>query len=108
MKFKIGDKVLVTAGKDKGKSGKITKVYPVTDRVVVEGVNMYVRHIKPTAGRAGDKVRVERALYTASVAILNEKNQPDRVGLKVAKDGSKTRFFKKTGTIIEENKELKK
>lgn len=108
MKFKVGDKVLVTAGKDKGKSGKIIKVYPNTDRVVVEGVNMYVRHVKPMAGRAGEKIRVERSLYTASVAIINEKDQPDRVGYKIAKDGSKTRIFKKTGTAIQENKELKK
>jgi ribosomal protein L24 len=47
MKFKVNDNVQVTAGKDKGKHGKITKVFPKEDKVLVEGVNMYVKHIKP-------------------------------------------------------------
>ncbi|GIK84069.1 MAG: 50S ribosomal protein L24 [Patescibacteria group bacterium] len=108
MKLKVGDKVLVTTGKDKGKTGTVVKVDPKLERVVVEGVNKYVKHIKPVAGRAGDKVLVERYLATAKVAILNEKNQPDRIGYQVAKDGSKVRVFKKTGTVITEKKESKK
>ena len=108
MKFKIGDKVLVTAGKDKGKTGPIAKVDPRSNRVVVEGANKYVKHIKPMMGRSGDKVLVERYLPTAKIAILNEKEQPDRVGYKVTDDGLKVRFFKKTGTVITENKESKK
>lgn len=108
MKFKIGDKVIVTAGKDKGKTGNIVKVDPKSNRVVVEGANKYVKHIKPMMGRPGDKVLVERYLHTAKVAILNDKDQPDRVGFKVADDGSKVRVYKKTGTMIKENKESKK
>lgn len=108
MKFKVGDKILVTAGKDKGKTGAIVKVDPKSERVLVEGVNKYVKHIKPMSGRAGDKVLVERYLPTAKVAIINDKNQPDRIGYSVAKDGSKVRIFKKTGTVITEKKESKK
>lgn len=102
MKLKVNDKVLVTSGKDKGKSGVILKVYPKKDKVLVEGVNKYTKHIKPMSGKAGDKIKVERPLYTASVAILNDKGKADRVGYKVAKDGSKSRVFKKTGEVITE------
>lgn len=108
MKFKVGDKVLVTIGKDKGKTGVIVKVDPKTNRVLVEGVNKYVKHIKPMMGRPGDKVLVERYLPTAKVAILNEKDKADRIGYQIADDGSKIRVFKKTGTAIKENKESKK
>jgi large subunit ribosomal protein L24 len=108
MKFKVGDKVLVTGGKDKGQTSTIVKVNPKTGRVLVEGVNKYVKHIKPMQGRAGDKVLVERYLPTAKIAILNDDNKVDRVGYKVADDGSKVRVFKKTGKMIKENKESKK
>jgi large subunit ribosomal protein L24 len=97
MKFRIGDQVLVTAGKDKGKKGAIVKVLPKAEKVVVEGLNVYVKHIKPQGERAGEKTRRERPLHTASVAIINDKGQVDRIGWSVAKDGSKQRIFKKTG-----------
>lgn len=101
MKLRVGDQVLVTAGKDKGKQGKITRVLPKLDAVVVEGMNLYVKHIKPYGERAGERVRRERPLPTAKVAILNEKGQPDRVGYRVTAAG-KERIFKKTGTVIGE------
>lgn len=108
MKFKTGDTVLVTAGKDKGKKGEIIRVMPELDRVVVKDVNMYVKHTKPMQGRAGSKAKVERALPTAKVAIINDKGQQDRIGYAVAKDGSKTRIFKKTGASVPEPKKAKK
>ena len=104
MKFKVGDKVKVTSGKDNGKVSTIVRVIPKKHTVVVEGANMYVKHIRPQGGRAGDKISVERPLSTAKVAVVNDKGSVDRVGYKVAKDGSKTRVFKKTGTIIPEPK----
>jgi len=100
MKFKINDKVLVTAGKDKGKKSKIVKVLPEKNCVVVEGVNMYTRHMKPFGGQAGQKLRKERPLPTAKIAIINDKDQADRIGILVGKDGKKSRIFKKTGKII--------
>lgn len=108
MKFKVGDKVLVTGGKDKGKTSVIVKINPKTGRVLVKDANKYVKHIKPTAGRPGDKILVERYLPTAKIAVLNDDNKPDRIGYKVADDGSKVRVFKKTGKMIKENKESKK
>jgi large subunit ribosomal protein L24 len=104
VKFKVGDKVLVTAGKDKGKKSEITAVLPKEDKVVVTDVNMYTRHIKAYAGKSGEKVRKERAMSTAKIAILNDKGEADRIGYKVAKDGSKERVFKKTGKAVPEKK----
>jgi len=104
MKFKVGDKVKVTSGKDKGKLSSIVKVIPKKNTVVVEGVNMYVKHVKPMGGRSGDKLSVERALSTAKIALVNDTGEVDRIGYKVAKDGSKTRVFKKTGAAVPEPK----
>lgn len=108
MKFKVGDTVLVTAGKDKGKTGSILKISPKTGKIVVGGVNKYVKHIKPMMGRPGDKISIERGLPAAKIAILNEKNQPDRIGYSIAKDGTKVRVYKKTKTVIPVKKEAKK
>lgn len=109
MKFKVGDTVKVTSGKDKGKVSSIVKVVPKKNTVVVDGANMYVKHVKPYGGRSGDKLSVERALPTAKIAIVNDKGEADRIGYKVAKDGSKTRVFKKTGAVVPEpKKEAKK
>ncbi len=107
MKFKVGDKVLVTGGKDKGKQAEVVRVLPGEDRVVVKGVNLYVKHIKPMQGRAGSKASMERPLPTAKVAIINDKGQADRIGYTVAKDGTKTRVFKKTGAVVPEPKKTK-
>ncbi len=100
MKFKVGDKVLITAGKDKGQKGEIVKIFPVENKVIVQGFNMYSKHIKPIGDRAGDRIRKERPLATAKIAIINDKGQVDRVGYQIAKDGTKQRVFKKTGQPV--------
>ncbi len=101
MKFKVGDTVIVTAGKDKGKKGTITKVFPHQNTVVVADANLYVKHIRPMGGQAGERIKAERPLSVAKVAIVNDKGQVDRIGYAVSKSGVKTRIFKKTGKIIE-------
>jgi len=102
MKLKIGDKVLVTAGKDKGKKSEIIAVFPKEDKVIVKDVNLYVKHVKPMMDRKGEKVRRERSMSVAKVAILNDKDQPDRIAYKVTSSGSKERIFKKTGQVIKD------
>ncbi len=104
MKIKQGDLVIITSGKDKGKKGKVLRLLPRKDQVLVEGINQIIRHIKPTAGRAGERKMFHRPITVAKVAILNDKNQPDRVGYRIEKDGSKVRIFKKTNQLISENK----
>lgn len=107
MKFKVGDIVLVTGGKDKGKQGKILKALPEKNSVVVENANMYVKHIKPTSGQAGQRVLRPRPLPTAKVAIMNNEGKADRIGYKLNKDGTKDRVFKKTGKVVPEIKRSK-
>ncbi len=101
MKFKVNDTVMITGGKDKGKSGKITRVFPTDDRVLVEGVNKYVKHVKKQGQRSGEKVVRERSLPTANVAIMNpDTKKVDRIGYIVDKAGNKIRIYKKTGKAI--------
>lgn len=100
MKFLVGDNVIVTAGKDKGKTGKIVRVIPEANKVVVENANIYVKHQKPVNGQAGQRLELPRALPTAKIAILNGDNKADRVGYKINKDGTKERVFKKTGKAV--------
>ena len=107
MKLKIGDKVLVTAGKDKGKKSEVIAVFPKENKVAVKDVNLYFKHIKPMMDRKGEKIRRERPMSVAKVAILNDKDQPDRVAYKVTASGSKERVFKKSGQTIKEQKSTK-
>ncbi|MCE7898161.1 MAG: 50S ribosomal protein L24 [bacterium] len=97
-KFKKGDIVLVTAGRDKGKSGKITKINQNAGTAIVEGVALYKRHIKPTQNSAGGMKSIERAISFAKIA-LTEDGKAIRIGLK--RDNNKTvRISKKTGKSI--------
>lgn len=109
MKFRVGDTVKITAGKDKGKQGKILRVDAVAEQVVVEGMNLFVKHIKKQGERSGQRVLRERPLPTGNIAIVNPKTKRvDRVGYQVKKDGTKVRIFKKTGEVIETNAAKKK
>ena len=72
--------------------------------MVVEDTNLYVKHIKKMNGQAGQRVKRPRALPTANVAIINNEGKQDRIGYKVAKDGTKERIYKKTGKVITETK----
>lgn len=102
MKLQPNDIVIVTLGKDSGKQGKILKVFPKENKVLVEGVNMYTRHRKPAQGQTkGTTVRTERAMHVSKVAIYNpETKQVDRIGYKTDKDGTKVRIFQKTGKVV--------
>lgn len=94
-KFKKGDQILVTAGKDKGKSGEITKIHNSKDRITVKGINMYKRHRKGSGDQPGGIIELERSLPTASIMLV-EDGHPVRVGLKRTAKGV-VRISKKTG-----------
>lgn len=81
-KFKKGDVVLVTAGKDKGKTGEITKVYPKKDSVIVKGANMYKKHVKPTQNTEGGMMSRERALSTGKISHVVDGKQVRFAGKK--------------------------
>ena len=99
-KIKKGDRVVVLAGKDKGRQGNILKVLPKESRVVVEGLNMVQRHTKPSQGdpQGGIKHK-EAALHVSNVAIVDSKGKPTRVGFRVEGD-KKVRVAKTTGEVI--------
>lgn len=100
MKFRVGDTVIVTGGKDKGQQAKILRVVPQDGTVVVQGVNMYTRHFKPLMGQPGRRERKERPLPTSKIAIFNpETNKADRVGYQLV-EGKKVRIYKKTGKQV--------
>ena len=74
-KFKKGDVVLVTGGKDKGKSGEILKVFPKKDSVIVKGANLYKKHVKPTQNTQGGMVSRERPLSTGKISHVENGKQ---------------------------------
>lgn len=102
MKIHTGDVVVVISGKDKGKQGKILRVLPAINRVVVEGVNMRIKHIKKTAQQPGQRVSYEASLSASNVMILDPKTKkPTRIGYTVdQKTGKKTRIAKVSGEEI--------
>ena len=101
MDLRKGDKVIVIAGRDKGKSGVIQKVIPEQNRVVVEGVNIRKKHQKPTqANPEGSIVEVYAPIDASNVMIEDPKTKkPTRIGHKEVK-GKKVRYAKKSGTVL--------
>ncbi|CAB0152036.1 50S ribosomal protein L24 [Pseudidiomarina piscicola] len=101
-KIKRDDEVVVLAGKDKGKRGKVLKVDTAKNRVFVEGVNIVKKHQKPNPalGVAGGVIEQEASVDVSNVAVYNpETGKADRVGFKF-EDGKKVRFFKSNNAII--------
>lgn len=97
-KFKKGDLVLVTSGRDKGKTGKILKLNQADNTAIVEGAALYKRHVKPTQNQPGGIKSLERPLSLAKIALL-EDGKAVRVGLKRVKDKT-SRISKKTGKTL--------
>lgn len=102
MKLKLNDKVLVIAGKDKGKTGKIIKIDHKHGRVTIEKVNIRTKHIKKTQQRAGEKIQYEAPVQASNVMILDPKeNKPTRIGYKVSENGKKERIAKRSGSSLD-------
>lgn len=102
-KIKRDDEVIVIAGRDKGKRGKVVRVL-ADDRLVVSGINTIKKHQKPNpqAGVAGGIVEKEAPIQVSNVAIFNPATQKaDRVGFKVLEDGKKIRVFKSNGEAVD-------
>ncbi len=98
-KLKKGDKVVVLAGKDKGKQGEITSVNPTKGKAIVEGVNVAVRHVKPSQGQQGGRQSTEMAIDLSNLAIVDKNGKATRVGFRMDGD-KKVRFAKTTGDVI--------
>jgi large subunit ribosomal protein L24 len=101
-RIKKGDRVVVLAGRDKGRSGEVIKVMPKEGRALVRGVNMVTRHQRQTAAEPGGLVRKESPIHLSNVAIADPTTgKPTRVGFKMLADGRKVRFAKKSGETID-------
>jgi large subunit ribosomal protein L24 len=99
-KIKKGDRVIVLSGKDKGKTGEVTMALPKADKVVVSGVNIAVRHTKPSQGDPqGGLKRAEAPLHISKVAHVTADGKPTRVRFET-QDGKKVRVAVKTGEKI--------
>ena len=102
MHFKTGDKVVVIAGKDKGKSGLIKKILKADNKVVVEGINIAKKHIKPNGQSAGTIEEIEMPIDASNVMIVDPKtNKRTRIGHTVDKNGKKIRISKKSNESID-------
>ena len=101
LRIRKDDTVVVLAGRDKGKSGKVLRVLPKESRVVVEGVNTVKRHTRARPGQPGGVVEKALAIHWSNVALQDPKDgKPTRIGFKSV-DGRKLRFAKRSGEMID-------
>jgi len=100
-KIKKDDTVVVLAGKDKGKTGKVLQVIPTETRAVVEGINLMRRHTKQTASQESGIYTREAPIHLSNLAVADKSGKPTRVGFKKNEDGTKVRVAKTTGDVID-------
>lgn len=102
-KIKKGDYVVVLSGSDKGRKGEVLKVIPKEDRVVVKGVRMVKRHVKPSQAEPDGGIKqFEAPIHISNVSHLDPKSDvATRVGFKTLKDGKKVRVARKSGEVID-------
>lgn len=103
-KIRKNDEVIVLAGKDKGRRGKVLRVLPDKGRALVEGINLVKKHVKPNpqAGTTGGVVTREATISISNLAIYNPASKKaDRVGVKTLEDGRRVRCFKSNQELID-------
>ena len=101
LRIKKNDKVIVIAGKDRGKTGKVLEVFPSTDRVLVETINKVKKSQRRTQqNQKGGLVDIEAPIHISNVMLVDKKNKPTRFKATVLKDGTKVRISKKSGEAI--------
>ena len=104
-KIKKGDKVLVLAGKDKGKTGEVLQVIPAETRALVQGINLVRRHTRQTASQDAGIYTKPAPIHLSNIALIDPRSEPNkpkptRVGFQI-KDGMKVRVYKSTGEVID-------
>mgnify|MGYP003289753468 CR=1 FL=1 len=101
MKVKVGDNVRILAGKDKGKEGRIIKTLKKDNKVVVEGINVVKKHVKPNQAEPESKITEKEApIHVSNVALLDPKTKKATKVRYEVKDGKKVRVAKKSSTVI--------
>ncbi|HEX6162216.1 MAG TPA: 50S ribosomal protein L24 [Vicinamibacterales bacterium] len=104
MSIRKNDQVIVRAGKDRGKKGRVLSVVPGKNRVVVEGVNLIKRHTRPNPQKniKGGIVEREAAIHVSNVMLLDpDKNEATRIGSKKLSDGTRVRISRKSGAVVD-------
>jgi large subunit ribosomal protein L24 len=105
MKIKKKDQVKIMSGKDKGRTGQVLKVFPQQARVLVEGINIYKKHIKAQRGQAGTIIERERPIAVSKLSLVCPSCQkPTRVGYQIDKNKEKYRICKKCHSLIKDQK----
>ncbi len=101
-KIKKGDKVVVLAGRDKGRSGEVLEVMPKDHRAIVRGVNLVKRHQRQSVKQEGGIISKEAAIHLSNLALADPKDgKASRVGFKILNDGRKVRVAKRSGELID-------
>lgn len=98
-KLKKGDKVVVLAGKDKGKEGEIARVMPKDGKAIVDGINIAIRHTRQSQASQGGRIPQPMPIDLSNLALLDKDGKATRVGFRM-EDGKKVRFAKTTGDVI--------
>jgi large subunit ribosomal protein L24 len=100
-KIRKGDKVVVLAGRDKGRSGEVLRVIPKDEKAIVRGINIVVRHQRQSQAQEGGLIRKEAPIHLSNIALADPKDgKPTRVGFQVQADGKKVRVAKRSGEVI--------
>jgi large subunit ribosomal protein L24 len=101
-KIKKGDKVVVTTGRDKGRTGEVVQVMPKEERALVRGVNLVKRHQRQSMNQEGGIISKEAPIHLSNLAFADPKDgKPTRVGFRILDDGRKVRFAKRSGELID-------
>ncbi len=104
MKLKIGDQVVVIAGKEKGKTGKIASILVEANKVVIEQLNIRTKHVKKTASKAGERIQYEAPIAASNVMIIDpETKKRSRIGYKRLENGKKQRVYKSSKSEIKDS-----
>lgn len=102
IKIKIGDTVLMILGRDRGKTGKVLEIFPKSNRIMVEGINIVKKHVKPKkSGEKGQRVEIPRSLNVSNVKLICPRcKKAVRVGYKILENKKRIRICKKCGQDI--------
>jgi large subunit ribosomal protein L24 len=101
-KIRKGDKVVVLAGRDKGRTGEVIEVNPAAGRALVRGINVVKRHQRQSAKQEGGVISKELPVHLSNIAVADPRDgKPTRIGFKIVGDGRKVRFAKRSGAEID-------
>lgn len=101
-KFRKGDNIVVIAGRDRGKKGSVLKVMPAEERLIVQGVNIVKRHMRPSATQTGGIVEKEAPIHVSNISHVDPSDgKATRIGYRVLEDNRKVRYAKRSGEIMD-------